>query len=156
MIDCYDNNAKIMCRNEIAVFLEYWDRGHPVGWKDPRACLTLGIWKKYIPDLKVITISRPAIEIAHSLKTRWHKDDNWTIKSGLKTIRIYLEHLERHCNGVSRIDIQYHDFFKSKETRTILFLGLCDFIGIVPPRGWFDKIEDFVDRKLWRERQSVK
>jgi len=137
----------------IAEFIRTWDRGHPVGWKDPRACLTLGIWKKFIPDLKVITISRPAIEIANSLKTR---RPDWTIEFGLKVTNRYLDNLESYCKDIPRIDVQYHDFFVDLRTRMFILLGLCDFIGVNPVNGWVNKVEEFIDKKLWRERQAAK
>lgn len=137
----------------IAEFIRTWDRGHPVGWKDPRACLTLGIWKKFIPDLKVVTISRPAIEIANSLKTR---RPDWTIEFGFNVTKRYLDNLEFHCKGVPRIDVQYHDFFVDLRTRMFILLGLCDFVGVNPVNGWVNKIEEFIDKKLWRERQAAK
>lgn len=141
-------------RREVMIeFVQRWNRGHPVGWKDPRACLTLHVWRRFIQHLKVITISRPAIEIANSIHTR---NPAYSVDHGLKITEIYRRELERNLNGTPRVDVQYHDFFRSKETRTVIFLGLCDFIGIAPPRGWFDKIEGFVDRKLWRERQAAK
>jgi len=134
-------------------FVEQWDRGHPVGWKDPRACLTLHVWKRRIPHLKVITISRPAIEIANSLKAR---RPDWTIEFGLDVTKRYLDHLEFYCKDVPRIDVQYHDFFVDLRTRMFILLGLCDFIGVNPVNGWVNKVEEFIDKKLWRERQAAK
>lgn len=151
IVDYYGDNPNQ--RNEMVVFVDFWDRGHPVGWKDPRACLTLGIWKKYIPNLKIITISRPAIEIANSLKTR---TPSWSIEFGFKSTEIYLEHLERHCEDVPRVDVQYHDFFKNKTMRNEILSGLCDFVGVDSrSRKWSDKIDGFIDNKLWRERQAA-
>jgi hypothetical protein len=140
-------------RDEMIDLIQRWRRGHPVGWKDPRACLTLGIWKKYIPDLKVITISRPTIEIANSLHTR---RSDYPIEHGLAVTKIYLEQLEYHCKGIDRLDVQYHDFFGDKETRELIFFHLCVFVGVDPVKGWLNKIDGFIDKKLWRERQSVK
>ena len=140
-------------QKEIMEFVRRWDRGHPVGWKDPRACLTLHVWRRFIPNLKVITISRPAIEIAHSLKVR---RPDWTVKFGLDVTKLYLRELERNLNGILRVNVRYHDFFKNKAMRNEALTGLCDFIGIDSrSRKWSDKIDDFIDKKLWRERQSV-
>lgn len=139
--------------NEIMQFVKHWDRGHPVGWKDPRACLTLHLWKRYLPRLKVITISRPAIEIAHSLKTR---RPDFEIKYGIEITELYLRELEMGLKGVSHIDVRYHDFFKTKKLRDTILSGLCDFVGVDPVKGWADKVEEFIDKKLWRERQSIK
>lgn len=137
----------------IIEFIARWDKHHAVGWKDPRACLTLHVWRKYIDNLKVVTISRPTIEIAHSLKTR---RSDWTLEFGHQVTELYLEHLERHCKNVDRIDVKYHDFFHDRKMRQLIMRGICDFIGITPSKGWRDEIELFIDKKLWRERQSLK
>ena len=141
-------------RNEMIDLVRRWRRGHPVGWKDPRACLTLHVWRRLIQHLKVITISRPAIEIANSIHTR---NPAYSVEHGLKVTKIYLRELEANVNGIPRVDVQYHDFFKSKMLRNEILSGLCDFIGIDSrSRKWSGKIDGFIDKKLWRERQSVK
>jgi len=40
------------------------------GWKDPRNCITLHIWKRIFPDMKVLNIYRNPIDIAYSLHKR--------------------------------------------------------------------------------------
>jgi len=141
-------------RNDMIDFVRRWDRGHPVGWKDPRACLTVHIWRRFIQVLKVITISRPAIEIANSLHTR---RPDYPVKHGLAITEIYLRALEKNLNGIPRVDVHYHDFFKNKATRNEILSGLCDFIGLDSrPRKWTAAIDGFIEEKLWRERQSVK
>jgi len=40
------------------------------GWKDPRTVLYLEQWKKIVPDLKVVLVWRPCIDVAQSLFNR--------------------------------------------------------------------------------------
>lgn len=42
----------------------------PWGWKDPRTSLTLPLWRRLIPDLKVVICLRNPLEVAHSLFAR--------------------------------------------------------------------------------------
>jgi hypothetical protein len=46
----------------------------PWGWKDPRNTYTLPLWLDLFPEAKVIHIYRNGIDVAESLRVRWHKD----------------------------------------------------------------------------------
>ena len=43
---------------------------HLWGWKDPRNCLTLGLWLSLFPSLKVIHLFRNGVDVAASLQSR--------------------------------------------------------------------------------------
>ncbi|MHA1290984.1 MAG: hypothetical protein ACTSPB_26685, partial [Candidatus Thorarchaeota archaeon] len=55
---------------KMAQFVAKWPTDRTVGWKDPRACLTLKFWKQVIEpeELGVVLVFRPFIEVAMSLK----------------------------------------------------------------------------------------
>jgi hypothetical protein len=42
----------------------------PWGWKDPRNCLTLPLWRKLLPDVKVLVCVRNPLAVAESLWLR--------------------------------------------------------------------------------------
>lgn len=42
----------------------------PWGWKDPRNCLTLPLWRNVVPDLKVLICVRNPLAVAESLRAR--------------------------------------------------------------------------------------
>jgi len=42
----------------------------PWGWKDPRNCLTLPLWRSVVPDLKVLICVRNPLAVAESLRAR--------------------------------------------------------------------------------------
>jgi len=46
------------------------------GWKDPRTSITLDIWQKIYPKMKVIHIYRNPVDVAHSLQTRAIMEEN--------------------------------------------------------------------------------
>lgn len=135
---------------KIRSFRNEWDKRHPVGWKDPRACLTLKIWKRYLKRLKVIVIERPAEEIAASLKTR----NGFVEKFSNKATVVYLSHLDAALKDVDHQRVHYHDFFIDFKTRKKNLLRLCDWIGIDIIDNWEIRIDEFVDKKLWRHRCS--
>lgn len=72
------------------VFQSYWgERGMsgrealarfdgPWGWKDPRNSLTLPIWKRIFPDVRVLVIRKPwfAGRTGHSNSGRWFKEES--------------------------------------------------------------------------------
>jgi hypothetical protein len=141
-------------------FLNFWKRmSFPQGWKDPRACLTLGIWKQRVKGLKVITIHRPQIEILNSLKTRSKnhaKSDSigFPTHKMINVIKHYSERLEFNCKGLERLTLQHHDFFNPAKLPNLL-LELRDFVGLEDTIDYEAAI-DFIDRSLWRERQSMR
>jgi hypothetical protein len=42
----------------------------PWAWKDPRNCFTVGLWKRFFPDAKMLHIYRHPLDVASSLKKR--------------------------------------------------------------------------------------
>jgi hypothetical protein len=47
-----------------------FDGREPWGWKDPRNCLTLPLWRRLLPDLKVLICVRNPLAVAESLWVR--------------------------------------------------------------------------------------
>ena len=139
-------------RNARRLFVRKWATFKDCGWKDPRACLTLHLWKKELaPGIKVVICNRPAIEIAHSLKTR----NGFPIEKGLAVTHHYERSLKAGLKTVPKthsITVSYHDLIS--DWRNIN--PVCDFIGIEKPDSKIRKIEKFIDSRLWRERQSLR
>ncbi len=131
---------------DIRRFLDQWPKDRAVGWKDPRACLTLKIWKRFIPDLKVIYIFRPVEEIAASLNVR----NGYTFEKSIRISYHYLTQAMKALDGIDWVHTEYHKFFRSpiKELKR-----LCGFIGIAFS-GREGKILDFIDGNLWHQRQG--
>lgn len=59
------------------------------GWKDPRTCLTIELFHKYLDNPHYVTVFREPIEVAKSLKER----DNMPIEKGLELANIYNERI---------------------------------------------------------------
>lgn len=132
--------------NIIEDFLSVWNKPHPVGWKDPRACLTLHIWKKFIPmeDLRVVVITRPVEEIAASLKMR----NGFEFKKSKRVAFIYLSRLFKELEDMKWIGTAYHKYFRTwkKELKFV-----CDFLNLEIPENT-QLIDGFIDWKLWHHR----
>jgi hypothetical protein len=47
-----------------------FDGREPWGWKDPRNCLTLPLWRKLLPETKVLICVRNPLAVAESLRLR--------------------------------------------------------------------------------------
>lgn len=47
-----------------------FDGREPWGWKDPRNCLTLPLWRKLLPAMKVLICVRNPLAVAESLRLR--------------------------------------------------------------------------------------
>lgn len=134
--------------NEMRTFVRKWPRNRLVGWKDPRACLTLPFWKDIIsPELlKVVWIHRPANEIALSLKKR----NKFPIEKSMRLSAFYVEKLQENLNGISYIKTEYHLYFHDWREE----LGhVCDFLGLQIPKDT-RAIKRFIDPALWHYRSK--
>jgi hypothetical protein len=48
--------------------------GIPWGFKDPRVTLTLPFWREALPEARWLYVTRHGVDVAQSLRTRWHRD----------------------------------------------------------------------------------
>jgi len=55
------------------------------GFKDPRTCLTIGVWSKYIPNPQFIVCYRNSMDIAISLQKR----NGFTLERGIELTNEY-------------------------------------------------------------------
>lgn len=129
----------------IKAFLEKWNRpaNAIVGWKDPRVCITLSIWKRYIKknDLKIVLIYRPLEEVAQSLKKR----NGYPIEKGLDVGRQYWSAIMENLGSTPFYITFYHDMLEDWITETG---KICQFIGLEDPIYKANEIRKFVDPKL--------
>lgn len=130
-------------------FISKWPRNILVGWKDPRACITVKTWNELIsPErLKVVFVSRPHTEIARSLNKRHGMSE----AKALKLCEFYYQKAKENLvksgvyEGIEHIYTFYHNYFKNwrRELEVVTkFLGL----NISEDTN---KIEEFIDIKLW-------
>ena len=132
--------------NRIQKFLSKWPKDKIVGWKDPRACITLPIWKKALKAeaLKVIIVRRPWPEIALSLEQR----NGFSYEKSIELIKNYLERLEENVRGTAYINTFYHSYFTDWRSE---LEHLCFFLGLHLPDD-VSQIESFIDSNLWHHR----
>ncbi len=57
-------------RNQAAKLARRFRRREPWGWKDPRNCLTLPLWRSVLPQTKVLICVRNPLAVAESLCAR--------------------------------------------------------------------------------------
>ena len=138
----------------IQQFISKWPKDTPVGWKDPRVCITARLWNEIIrPEkLKVVVVSRPYSEIAKSLNKRHGMRE----AEGLELCEFYYQKAKSNLmksegyEGIEHIYTFYHNYFKNweRELQVVTkFLGL-DIIENT------SKIEKFIDINLWHNRRS--
>ena len=135
---------------EMTKFLQKWRKVKNASWKDPRACLTIHLWAKKIPGLKVIFMTRPHIEIAYSLKKR----NRIPIKRGLALAGYYSKEFMKHKKTLDWMPVAYHGFFES--TCVDQLFSICDFLGIDHPnQKTIDQIFDLVTPEHWHQQQGI-
>jgi len=129
-------------------FISKWPADQTVGWKDPRACLTLQIWRQAIePELLVVVLMfRPFIEIAMSLKKR----NRFTIQKCRELYNFYCSEAEKNVAGLPYIRTHYHKYFFERWGE---IKKLTQFLGLAMPED-STKIDEFIDASLWHHREK--
>lgn len=138
---------------KMRAFIAGFPRTRPVGWKDPRACLTLEVWKQAIEpeELKVILVSRPVDEIAASLKKR-----NGMGYATAETL--HFQYQKAAIQALDRNKIKWQPAYYpeimthgKKALKPILkFIGL----EFEPEDRLTAEILDFIDPDLWHHKSN--
>lgn len=132
-------------------FIGKWPKDEVVGWKDPRACITLPIWRRLIhpEEIRVVVTSRPFIEIARSLKDR----NRMPLLVGMNLSQFYMRALHKNLEDTKWIKTFYHNYFGVNWI--IEIQALVKFLGLNMP-GDLNPLENFIDINLWHQRKKVK
>lgn len=142
-------NPNIRVKNDgkiIEEFLVRYKDKQIMGFKDPRACLTIHIWVKYIENLKLIICGRKKIEVAESLKKR----NKFELSFGKNLYDNYTEHIYRFLNE-HKPDFETVDYqlclkdWKKELSRIITWAGLE-----IPEDT--SEIDNFIDKSLCHHR----
>lgn len=68
------------------------------GWKDPRSVLFLTQWKSILPELKVLLVWRPCLEVVASITRRWQKTKKPTAKVAFhEAVKLWVYYNQRVC-----------------------------------------------------------
>jgi len=87
-------------RVKAQLLIEGFDSASIWGWKDPRSCLTLPLWRGLLPELKVLLIVRNPLEVAYSLRNR-NEDTSYAF--GLQLWEIYNRRLIETTKAKERL-----------------------------------------------------
>lgn len=91
-----------------------WDSERPWGWKDPRNSLTLPVWTRLFPRLRVVRVVRDADAVAASLAVRSRqaidagRSGSLLVLDGDRAIRLREGYLAAADAGLRRIDGSRH------------------------------------------------
>jgi len=130
-------------------FVAKWPTDRAVGWKDPRACLTLKFWQQVIEpeELRVVLIFRPFIEVAASLKKR----NKFTVQKCRELYNFYCSEAERNIKNLPHIRTYYHKYFFDRWEE---IKKLTEFLSLSIPKD-STEIEEFIDASLWHHRERL-
>lgn len=119
--------------------------------KDPRLCLLLPIWEKFIPNSVNIFVYRDPMEVAYSLNKR----NEFPIPFGLALWEKYNESALRYSEGQSRFFINYNELIQ----RPIDILSqLLSFFKANDDFGLRDltrsEITEVIDENLYNQKSN--
>ncbi len=131
--------------------LQFYNGEHDAPYlnKDPRACLTLPIWAKYLSHRPAIVFTyRHPLEVAMSLKKR----DNFPLSKGLKLWITYnvrtLQYTTGYCLVVTNVNAIIHNTLEEMQRVSDELLKTCHVLS--PPNKILTNsvVEGFVDVSL--------
>lgn len=114
------------------------------GWKDPRASLTLALWKGLLPPMRYVICLRNPVDVARSLGQR----DVFSFEKAESLWMTYVEACLDQTAGHPRLLVFYEDFMADCRTE---LRRLARFLGIDPADAE-DAVREFVDEELEHHR----
>jgi hypothetical protein len=121
----FTSEALAKLRDQAADLVRVKGTDQPWGWKDPRTCLTLEVWRDLLPDLRAVLCIRHPAEVAYSLMRRRYnsmpREDGLAL--WLQYHEIMLPNLETLPHIVSHTDSFFTDP-GSEFKRIVAFLEL--------------------------------
>ena len=143
----HDSQLKTM--NKIILGM---DAFRPWVLKDPRLCLLLPLWRRFLEVPIIVIVHRDPVEIALSLQKR----DGFPLENGLQLWERYAHGIVRHSHDLPRIHIRHEDLLKHPaQTCHNLYQQLVDY-GVrrlaLPTEK---EITAFIDPKLDRSKPTA-
>lgn len=143
-----DNILKII--NKLVLGM---DAFRPWVLKDPRLCLLLPIWQRFLEVPIAVIVHRDPFEIAQSL----HKRDGFTISKGVNLWEQYASGIVQNTQAMPKILVQHSDLLaRPVETCHSIFQQLAALgvrrIALPTER----EITAFIDPKLYRSKPAEK
>jgi len=118
------------------------------GWKDPRNCLTIGLWRRLIPDLKIVLCVRHPNEVAQSLQKRGYSSHPfaWNLW------KIYHRSLLASVPLESLVVTHYDSYFASGQ---IEISRVASSIGLTPSQSRLQEAFASVSTNLRHNRSAA-
>jgi hypothetical protein len=108
------------------------------GFKDPRTCLTYGVWKSELPPHRVIFVYRHPFEVwSHYTKKLRFRNFSRRFWGSIQTWYIYNQKMLKHLD------------YRGEDSITINYLALMNSND-----QEFRRLEKFLDRKLYDAREN--
>ena len=117
----------------------------PWGWKDPRNTITLPVWLKVFPNLKVVYVYRNGVDVACSLRRRAEQDFERFLTCPLGSVAAKAQFLSLRCLTLENAFQLWEDYYFSWKD----FLAACGEEALpVKPVCYEDFLQSPVDTTL--------
>ena len=113
---------------------EFW------GFKDPRLCLTVSLWSKYLKNAFYVVVFRNPVQVAQSLNKR----DGIDIKEGLRLTAIYNDRLTKFIQSTDNPCL----FLSFERIYPATVREIINFLKLRPSPKQIQKAEIFIDPEL--------
>ncbi|MDE3059587.1 MAG: sulfotransferase [Pseudomonadota bacterium] len=139
--------------NDLRTLVMNLDSHRPWVIKDPRLCLTLPYWKKFLEVPVAVIVYRDPLEIAQSLFMR--EKDSMAIERGIALWEYYAIAMLQSSAGMPRVFVSHAEFLQHPvEAAAKFYAALTDHgvQGLRLPRS--REITAFIDPALYRSKPS--
>jgi hypothetical protein len=119
-------------RPQAAKVVQGFAAREPWGWKDPRNCLTLPLWRSLLAEVRVLICVRNPMAVAESLRTR----DGMTWARAFDLWLTYNRRVYEATDPENRVITHYDSYFGAARAELRRVLGLC---GLQVAEGRLDR-----------------
>ena len=97
------------------------------GWKNPRNCLTLPFWQRFLPPMRYLICLRNPLDVAASLERR----DGFSLEKSVDLWLTYVMSAVQHTAGRPRLFVFYEDVMDDWQESLNAWPGLWEGPGTV-------------------------
>lgn len=144
-LDDITSETRSEARPHLQSAVNQLDRNRPWVIKEPRLCLLLPEFRRYVSSPTCVFIIRNPLEVAHSLQAR----NGFPLYQGIALWEYYNRKVIEHVQDLPVVLVDHSDLFESPETTVTAIVSELTSLGVeglvTPPPG---TLEDLVDEKL--------
>lgn len=121
------------------------------GWKDPRTCLTLPVWRRLVSRARYVICLRNPVDVARSLERR----DGFPLEKGAALWLAYVKASLELTSGEPRLFVFYEDLMERWQDQFLRLARFLDRAEIAERADIQEAVSEFVEPALQHHRTAL-